>query len=99
MPRSQCLNETGFSRVNINLSEFDEREATSERYGDVSFDLLDEAIKVLMEPISSQHKDPEPKNMEQIEHQKDSTDKPYVGIHIVKSNQDENEKIREEQKR
>ena len=99
MPRSQCLNETGFSRVNINLSEFDEREATSERYGDVSFDLLDEAIKVLMEPIPSQHKDPEPKNMEQIEHQEDSTDIPYVGMHIVNSNQDEDEKLREEQKR
>ena len=52
-----------------------------------------------MEPISSQHKDPEPKNIEQIEHQEVSTDIPYVGIHIVKSNQDENEKIREEQKR
>ena len=52
-----------------------------------------------MEPISSQHKDPEPKNMEQIEHQEDSTDIPYVGMHIVNSKQDENEKLREKQKR
>ena len=52
-----------------------------------------------MEPISSQHKDPEPKNMEQNEHQEDSTDIPYVGMHIVNSNQDENEKLREKQKR
>ena len=86
-------------KVNINQTEFDEREAISEQYGDVSFDLLDEVIKVLMEPISSQHKDPEPKNMEQIEHQDDSTDIPYVGMHIVNSNQDENEKLREKQKR
>ena len=52
-----------------------------------------------MEPISSQHKDPEPKNMEQIEHQEDSTDIPYVGMHIANSNQDEDEELREEQKR
>ena len=100
LPQSQFSNEIDFSKFNknLNLFEFDEKEATSEQDADLSFDLVDEVIKVLMEPISSQQndqqKDLEPRIME---YQEDSTDS-YIGMQIV-NDFDEDKKIREEQRR
>ena len=100
LPQSQFSNEIDFSKFNknMNLFEFDEKEATSEQDADLSFDLVDEVIKVLMEPISSQQndqqKDLEPRIME---YQEDSTDS-YIGMQIV-NDFDEDKKIREEQRR